>query len=305
MRVVLPVAAACLLYGCSSPNGPSPPGGGGPPGPGPGGEPPPPVGFSNVLVGAGDIANCGEPGAFATANLLDSIPGTVFTAGDNAYPHGRMGDFRDCYEPTWGRHKHRTYPVAGNHEYETAGANGYFDYFGDRAGPRGLGYYTYDVATWRVFALNSESDFRAGSAQLQWLRNELTSRPSSCAVAIWHRPLFSSGPNRNNPDLRDMYSTAYELGVDIVLNGHDHLYERFAPQDPDGRPDFARGIRQFSVGTGGVTPYQPILPARLNSERIGIAWGVLKLTLRPGAYDWEFVPVGDSSFRDTGSGTCH
>jgi acid phosphatase type 7 len=258
-----------------------------------------------VLVGAGDIANCGSPGSNATANLLDGILGTVFTAGDNAYPHGNAGNFRDCYEPTWGRHRDRTYPTAGNHEYESPGAGPYFDYFGDRAGPRGLGYYTYDVATWRVFALNSEIDARESSVQVQWLRSELTSRPSECAVAIWHRPRFSSGPNGNQADMRDLFRATYDLGVELVLNGHDHLYERFSPQDHDGRPDFARGVRQFTVGTGGVALYVPLNPARANSERIGQAWGVLKLTLRPRAYDWEFIPAGDTSFRDTGSGTCH
>ncbi len=298
VRVVLPVALAWVVYGCSSPTTPS--------GPPPSGfEPPPPGVTSNVLVGAGDIANCAEPGATATANLLDAIPGTVFTAGDNVYPHGRMSDFRDCYVPTWGRHRDRTYPTPGNHDYESPGAGAYFDYFGDRAGPRGLGYYTYDIATWRVFALNSEIDVRSGSDQVQWLRNEVTSRPAPCSIAIWHRPLFSSGPNGNHSNMRDMYRAAYELGIDVVINGHDHLYERFLPQDHDGRPDFSRGIRQFIVGTGGVGLYQPVTPTRQNSEIVRPVWGVLKLTLRPGAYDWEFIPAGETAFRDSGSGPCH
>jgi Calcineurin-like phosphoesterase len=259
-----------------------------------------------VLVGAGDIANCNSPGDEATARLLDGIGGTIFTAGDNAYMRGSASEFRDCYGPSWGRHRDRTYPTPGNHDYDSNdGARGYFDYFGDRAGPRGLGYYAYDVGTWRIYALNSEFEKvpGLGQSQMDWLRGELTSRPAPCSIAVWHKPLFTSGPNGDNPHMRDIFRLLYDNGVDVVLNGHDHLYERFAPQDASGRVDPARGIRQFTVGTGGVDTYTNPRVAP-NSERILSVWGVFKLTLHTNSYDWEFVPV-DPGFRDSGSGSCH
>lgn len=254
-----------------------------------------------VLVGAGDIALCGSPGAEATARLLDGIQGDVFTAGDNVYPTGSSRDFADCYDPTWGRHRDRTHPTAGNHDYDSPGALPYFEYFDQSAGPRGLGYYTYRIGSWRVIALNSEIPVRAGSAQYQWLRTELaTSVP--CTIAIWHRPLFSSGPNKDNPDMRDIYKLLYDNNADVVINGHDHLYERFAPQDADGRADSARGLRQFTVGTGGVPLYDPG-PRKANSESLQKTWGVLKLALVEGSYTWDFIPVSGS--HDTGTGVCH
>jgi hypothetical protein len=259
---------------------------------------------SPVLVGAGDIAVCGSPGAEATARLLDGIDGVVFTAGDNAYPRGSVTDYEQCYGPTWGRHRDRTFPVPGNHEYLTPGAGDYFDYFGSVAGVKGQGYYVYFVGSWRVIALNSEIGVRTGSQQAQWLRNELTTRRTPCTIAIWHRPLFTSGPNLNNPDMRDLFSLLYEFNADIVINGHDHLYERFAPQDQDGRADPARGLRQFTVGTGGVPLYDPG-PRRANSEVLHKVWGVLKLTLSENRYGWEFIAVGATGPRDSGSGACH
>ena len=269
-------------------------------------EPAPiPVSFGppGVLVGAGDIGMCGTKGAELTARLLDGIAGTVFTAGDNAYMKGTAEEFRNCYEPTWGRHRSRTRPVPGNHEYETGGA-GYFAYFGDRAGPSGAGYYSYGVGPWRVIALNSEIPSSPGSAQMEWLRLELATQRSLCTAVYWHRPLFTSGQNGDNPDMRDVWRTLYDANVDLVINGHDHTYERFAPQDPDGRPDSHRGIREFIVGTGGAMHYQ--LPqVRANSEARASVWGVAVFTLASGGYQWEFVPVEGATFRDSGSGECH
>jgi len=297
------MAAAVWLSGCSNPSGPSDGGKGN----GPGGvQPPPNRGGPNVLVGAGDIANCNSPGDEATARLLDTIDGTVFTAGDNAYSRGSATEFRDCYGPTWGRHRDRTYPTPGNHDYDSNdGARGYFDYFGDRAGPRSGGFYAYDVASWRVYALNSEFDRvpNLGQMQMDWLRTEFTSRPAPCSIAIWHKPLYTSGPNGENPHMRDIFKLLYDNGVDIVLNGHDHLYERFLPQDANGRVDQARGIRQFTVGTGGVDTYTNARVAP-NSDKILPVWGVLMLTLNSNSYEWEFISV-DPGFRDTGSGSCH
>jgi hypothetical protein len=263
----------------------------------------PPSGLIGTLVGAGDIGSCGSSGAEATARLLDRIPGSIFTAGDNAYMRGRLEDFRNCYEPTWGRHRGRTHPVPGNHEYESGGS-GYFSYFGASAGSGGLGYYSFSEGAWRVIALNSEVPSGAGSAQMMWLRDELSAKPTACTAVIWHRPLFSSGRNGDNPDMRDVWRALYEFNVDLVINGHDHTYERFAPQDPDGRPDAARGIRQFIVGTGGAPLYE-FQTIRPNSEIRAAVWGVATFTLNDRGYQWQFVPIDGVQFQDSGSASCH
>lgn len=257
-----------------------------------------------MLAGAGDIAMCGVDGANQTARLLDRIAGGIFTTGDNAYPSGTDRDFAQCYDPTWGRHRERTHPTPGNHEYEAPGAVPYFAYFGANAGPPGRGYYAYTAGAWQVIALNSAVDVGPNSAQLQWLRNTLTQERARCAIAYWHRPLFSSAPRGGNRDLRDLWRVLYEFGVEIVVVGHDHFYERFAPQTPDGSADPARGIRQFTVGTGGA-PLTPASGGAANSEVSGSVWGVLVLTLNDGGYAWEFRPVAGASFTDAGSGTCH
>jgi 3',5'-cyclic AMP phosphodiesterase CpdA len=256
------------------------------------------------LAGAGDIAVCGSPGAEATARLLDALDGTVFTTGDNAYPNGTADDFQRCYGPTWGRHLGRTRPSPGNHDYYAPGAAPYFAYFGANAGPAGLGYYSYDLGAWHVVSLNSETLAEFGSAQDAWLRADLAANTSKCTIAYWHRPLFSSGPHAGAESIRNLWRVLYEFDVDVVLNGHDHLYERFAPQDPNGRPDPARGIRQFTVGTGGGPTYSA-RAATPNSEAVGQDWGVLALTLDRETYRWEFLPVAGAAFHDAGSSACH
>jgi hypothetical protein len=259
-----------------------------------------------IIVGAGDIGQCGSPGPAGTAALLDLIEGTVFTAGDNAYMNGSAENFRDCYNPTWGRHRSRTRPTPGNHDYETPGGAAYYDYFGSNAGARGLGYYSYQAGRWLVVALNSEVPASEGSAQLVWLRQTLAAaRSMPCVAAYWHAPLFSSGPNGENPSMRDVWRALQEFNAEVVVNGHDHLYERFAPQTLDGIADAGRGIRQFVVGTGGGSLSQPRAARRNTSEVVASVWGVLKLTLRESSYEWEFLPVAGSSFRDAGSGACH
>ena len=278
-------------------------GGDGGPGPSPMPPPPPPLQASATLAGAGDIAMCGSPGTAATARLLDNISGTVFTAGDNAYPSGRADDFRNCYDPTWGRHKSRTRPSPGNHEYETPGAVPYFEYFGTSAGQSGSGFYTYRAGSWAVYSLNSNVSMGGASAQATWLRDELGSEPAGCSIAYWHHPLFSSGPNGGHPVSRDLWRLLYDAGVDVIINGHDHLYERFAPQDPDGRLDTSRGIRQFTVGTGGADLYA-VRRTQTNSERISSEFGVLKLTLETTSYSWEFIAT-DGRVRDSGTAACH
>jgi hypothetical protein len=256
-----------------------------------------------VLVGAGDIAMCGSPGVEATATLLDGIEGTVFTSGDNAYFQGTAAQYKNCYDPTWGRHKGRTRPTPGNHEYETPGASAYFDYFGSSAGPRGQGYYSFDLGAWHVVSLNSNVLASDGSAQMQWLREDLTGNRSRCVAAIWHHPVFSSGQNGPNPFMRDIWRALRELGADVVISGHDHIYERFSRQDENGRPT-SDGLRSFVVGTGGaeLTNMGRLSP---NSEaRQSNVFGVLKLTLRPDSYSWQFITAAPGTFSDTGSDSC-
>lgn len=259
-----------------------------------------------VLVGAGDIALCGSSADEATANILDAIPGTVFTLGDNAYPDGTDSDFARCYEPSWGRHRARTRPAPGNHEYHTAGAAPYFSYFGAAAGEPGKGYYSYDLGGWHIIVLNSQCSevggCGPGSPQYEWLKNDLATHQSPCTLAYWHHPLFSSGPHGNNPEVRPFWELLYAAGAEIVLNGHDHDYERFAPQDPSGNPA-PDGIVEFVVGTGGGNLYsfgtvKPNSLVRNNTDH-----GVLKLTLRPDGYDWEFISVS-GRFSDSGTGAC-
>lgn len=264
---------------------------------------PPAASEDVVFVGAGDIANCALlGGAHATATLLDHIEGTVFTLGDHAYQKGTAAEFKQCYEPTWGRHKARTRPTPGNHDYLTDRGRPYFDYFGEAAGSPALGYYSFDLGAWHIIALNS-SQHTGMAAQARWLRQDLASHPVDCVLAYWHEPVFSSGPHKPEEPMRELWSILYKAGADIVMNGHDHLYERFAPQDDRGRPD-AGGIRQFIVGTGGGGVYAFGQIAANSEVRDNKTYGVLKLTLSPGRYAWEFVPMAGAPFRDSGTGTC-
>ncbi len=262
-----------------------------------------------VLVGAGDIADCVSQGAEATAKLLDGTSGTVFTTGDNAYESGTAAAFDNCYGPTWGRHKARTKPTVGNDEYETAGASGYYNYFGSAAGSPSKGYYSYNRGDWHVVALNSMCEKVGGcgatSPMVTWLKNDLAANPKQCTLAYFHHPLFSSGNNGNQTKMRQTWEALYTANADVVVGGHDHVYERFAPQRPDGTLDTARGIREFVVGTGGasLSTFGTIKP---NSQvRNRHTHGVLKLTLRPSSYDWRFVPVAGQSFTDSGTTSCH
>jgi hypothetical protein len=272
-------------------------------------SPPPEPEIPETLVGAGDIAGCSSEGDEATAALLDGIDGTVFTVGDNVYESGTDAEFEECYQPSWGRHKARTYPSPGNHEYYTANASGYFHYFGAAAGEPGEGYYSYDLGEWHVVALNGMCENVGGcevdSPMVRWLEEDISANPKTCTLAYWHHPLFSSGYNGNQPKMKPTWDTLYAANVDVVVNGHDHSYERFAPQDPNGVADSERGIREFVVGTGGINlrPFETIEP---NSEvRNADTYGVLKLTLRSTSYDWEFVPVAGETFTDSDSGECH
>jgi hypothetical protein len=217
---------------------------------------------------------------------------------------GTSTEFQTCYAPSWGRHLARTRPAVGNHDYDNAAGAAYFQYFGASAGFAGAGYYSYTVGPWNVIALNSEIPSGSGSAQGQWLRNELSTKRPACTAVYWHRPLFSSGRHGDNPDMRDVWRTLYEFNVDLVIGGHDHTYERFAPQDPDGRIDPARGIREFVVGTGGAPLYE-FPNIRPNSEVRAAVWGVAAFTLGANGYQWEFVAVDGQPFHDAGSASCH
>ncbi|MGE0445053.1 MAG: metallophosphoesterase [Vicinamibacterales bacterium] len=252
----------------------------------------------NVIVGAGDIADC-APNAEATARLLDSIGGTVITLGDNAYPRGTAEEFRICYEPTWGRHKARTRPSPGNHDYESPGAAPYYDYFGASAGLPGEGYYSYQVGSWLVLSLNSNANIEA---QVKWLNDLFDRETPLCTLAYFHHPRYSSGPGDKVTAAYRLWDTLYRRGADVVLSGHDHLYERLAPQDERGQRDPDRGMRQFVVGTGGGELDVPQDIER-NSERLIADFGVLKMTLSSGGYQWDYVAVSGPS--DSGSGRCH
>jgi hypothetical protein len=291
-RAVLAIGVAVTLACGNGVTGPSPP----PP------PPPPPVMGQHVLVGAGDIAVCGSVATAQTAALLDRIDGTVFTAGDNAYFQGSAANYRDCYDPTWGRHKHRTRPAPGNHEYETAGGAAYFDYFGPSAGPPGLGYYSFEAGPWHVVSLNSNVAANQSSAQYQWLANDLLARNARCVAAIWHHPMFSSGPNGPSPLMRDIWQLLQQARAEIVITGHDHVYERFVPLDVNRRPT-PDGLRQFTVGTGGAELYSFANVSPDSEVRIA-AFGLLKLTLTGDGYRWEYLGT-NGNVLDSGTGTGH
>ena len=261
------------------------------------------------LVAAGDIADCGSEGDEATAALLDVLPGTVAALGDLVYPSGRPEEFASCYGPSWGRHAGRTRPAPGNHDYETLGAAGYYSYFGAAAGPPGQGWHSYDLGEWHVIVLNSicgaVGGCHAGSPQEQWLRADLAANPAACTLAYWHNPRFSSAQHGSDAAYQAFWQALHDAGADVVLSAHDHVYERFAPQTPSGELDEANGVRQFTVGTGGKSLYDFGAPLPTTEMRNNDTFGVLRLTLHPDRYDWEFVPASGGTFTDTGSDTCH
>jgi hypothetical protein len=235
-------------------------------------------------------------------------PTAVIPLGDLQYDTGTPDDFAGAYGPTWGRFKDISYPVIGNHEYMTSGAAGYFGFFGTRAhGPNA--YYSYNLGDWHVVVLNSNCSKVGGcdtaSAQYKWLQSDLKANPRVCTLAVWHHPLYSSGNHGNNPAVKPLWDALYSAGAELVLSGHDHHYERFAPQTSDATKDTARGLRQFVVGTGGKNHYA-LGSIQPNSEvRNESTYGVLQLTLKSGSYDWKFVPEAGATFTDSGSATCH
>src|SRR5215208_1061896 len=270
------------------------------------------VGGDPVLVGAGDIASCRSTGDEATAGLLAGllagIDGTVATFGDNAYPRGTDADFARCYDPTWGQFKALTKPSPGNHE--AAGSSGYFDYFGAAAGEPGKGYYSYDLGSWHVISLNSNCSSvvggcASGSPQEQWLKADLAAHSNACTLAYWHHPRFSSGIHGDHSFVDPFWNDLYQAGAEVVLNGHDHDYERFAPLNPSGEPEPTQGIRQFIVGTGGaeLRAFHTIKPT--SEAQVAGKNGVLKMTLHPDSYDWQFVTAPGGIEADGGNASCH
>ena len=261
-----------------------------------------------TLVGAGDIADCETPGDEATAELLDSIDGTVFTAGDNVYEDGTAQEYADCYGPSWGRHKDRTYPAIGNHEYHASDGAPHFAYFGAAAGDPDKGYYSYEAGAWKVIVINSNAGrvpVDSGSEQEQWLRDELSASEHDCTLAYWHHPRFSSGVYGDDDRFDALWQALYEYGAELVVVGHEHHYERLAPLNPAGEIDEAAGIRQIIAGTGGRYLRPTGLPRTGSEVRNSETHGVLELTLRHDSYEWEFVPVAGQTFTDSGTGTCH
>jgi hypothetical protein len=261
-------------------------------------------------VGAGDIASCSSAGDEATAVIVDRVAGLVVTLGDNVYEDGTADEFAACYGPSWGTFRDRTRPAPGNHDYNTADGAAYFAYFGAAAGRRGEGWYAYDVGTWRVYVINSNCDAvggcQAGSAQQTWLEGDLATHRRACVAAYWHHPLFSSGQHGGSAFMQPIFATLHDAGAEIVLSGHDHDYERFAPQDPAGRPDPGAGIRAFVVGTGGKELRGfDAAPLATTEVRDASTHGVLELSLGDASYRWRFVPAEGGSFSDAGTGTCH
>ncbi len=270
-----------------------------------------------TVYAAGDIARCAyrdpaysgaaDTAATVAAGLAQDPEAVVLALGDLTYPNGAKKEFTDCYAPTWGRFKDRTWPAPGNHEYYTPGAKPYFEWWGARAG---RGYYSFELGTWHIISLDSNLAPAQHAAQLDWLRADLAAHPARCTLAYWHHPLYSSGGHGSIPKMRDAWQLLYAAGAELVLSGHDHDYERFAPQDADGRLDPTHGIRQFVVGTGGAYPTPFLLTVAHSEVRDSNRTGVLRLRLYTGGYGWEFIEsTRVSSFGiappDHGSAACH
>lgn len=290
MRPLLPLLLV-LATGCSSPTNPS--GGGG-------------VadtrGQTVSVIAVGDIGMCNRPAVAQVASLVATLAGELLLAGDIAYFQGTAEQFRDCFDPWWGRFRSRWHPVPGNHEYESPGARPYFAYFGDAAGPAGRGYYAFTAGDWLILMLDSNIPASAGSPQLEFARAQLQAQRTPCTMAVWHHPLFTSGPGAPTTAMRDMWSLLESHRAEVIVNAHDHLYERFARQLANGAADAANGIRQFTVGTGGADLYNVARIAPNSEERL-VRYGVARFDLRPAQVDWAFVGI-DGAVLDRGLDTC-
>lgn len=265
-----------------------------------------------TIAAAGDISDTEIGMQKRTSDLVyNKAFHAVLLLGDNQYLRGAAGDYKSYFAPTWGRFKSLLRPTPGNHDYYTPSAAGYFEYFGSQAGEPGKGYYSFDLASWHLIALNTNSGCKsvacdASSEQVAWLKADLARSKKKCTLAFWHHPLFNSGSQHGNfRGAIGLWEALYAANADVVLNGHEHIYERFDPQTPSGEPDAQRGIREFIVGTGGIGFYD-LGNAKPNSVvRQASSYGILKLTLKAESYDWEFIAVAPSTFTDKGSGSCH
>jgi acid phosphatase type 7 len=279
-----------IAAGCSGPpSAPSPGGGSG-------------AGRTAVVIGVGDIGMCGRAEVGQVANLVASLEGHLLLAGDIAYFQGTAANFRDCFNPAWGQFRDRWSAVPGNHEYESPGAAPYFAYFGDAAGPPGRGYYARTIGDWLILMLDSNIPAARGSPQWEFARAELEAQRTPCTMAVWHHPVFSSGPNSGSGVMRDMWALLESARAEVILSGHEHLYERFARQMSDGRPDAVNGIRQLIAGTGGADLTNFFRSAPNSEERIR-RHGVIRMTLRPAQLEWEYLGI-DGSILDRGLDTC-
>lgn len=252
-----------------------------------------------TVAAAGDIASCDENGDAATASVVRALrPDAVLTLGDNVYPDGSQDQFSRCYAPTWGTFRAKTYPAPGNHDYATPEAAGYFAYFGRRApGP----YYSFELGAWHLVSLNSEIARERGSRQERWLRRDLARDRHTCELLYWHRPRWSGGAHGSDKSMQALWQAAYDHGVELVLTGHDHNYQRFYRLDARGRRDVRRGVVHLVVGTGGKSHYATRRMANRAAANT-TTFGVLALSLRPGAYDLRFVPVRGSTWTDSLTG---
>jgi 3',5'-cyclic AMP phosphodiesterase CpdA len=251
-----------------------------------------------IIWAVGDIGVCKRKTDTRVANVIKRHRGTVLTLGDHAYPNGSPEDFANCFDPPWHDLLPRTQPAPGNHEYRTADGGGYFAYFGSRA--RG-GWYAINRGEWRIYSLNSSA---IGQEQLDWLAADLAAHPVACSLAYWHEPLFTSRLDGPTLETRAFWDLLAAAGVDVVLNGHAHVYERFAPQTPDGVAA-EDGIREFVVGTGGRTLGTFGTPASNSEVRQNTTWGALRMRLASGGYSWQFYRAAGQEFTDSGTGTCH
>ncbi len=257
------------------------------------------TGGSFLIAAAGDIAqNSGAEKGTSDIIYNDTSINTVLTLGDNAYENGLIDEFTQKYEPTWGRFKDKTKPSPGNHEYQSGGA-GYYEYF------QGVQqYYSFDVNDWHFVSLNGDIDHSASSTQVTWLKNDLAASTKKCTLAYWHEPRFTAGSHDDDTSMTPFWDAFYASGVDVVLNGHSHTYERFAPSKPDGSVDAVNGIREFVVGTGGADMSQGGNTVATREFSDASNYGVLKMNLSATGYDWKFITSGGQTI-DPGTGTCH
>jgi hypothetical protein len=274
---------------------------------------PSPAGAATVSIFAmGDVAGCTSghqpKGSKATVDLIAGLSGQLALLGDVVQgPSAKLVDYRNCYDPHWGRFRSRTRPVPGNHDYLASGANGYFDYWGSIAGARGQGYYAWQAGAWRIYALNSNcgktSGCGPGSPMYTWLRNQLASSSSTCQLAYFHHGRWSQGQHGPNSSMSAIYQLLYRAGAELVLSGHDHTYQRFPALDPSGQRD-SDGIVQIIAGTGGASHYGFTGKGPAPVVKNNTAFGVVALDLSDSSWSLRFVPEPDKSFRDSASGQC-